>query len=100
MRSIAARLGRASSTVSREIGRNGGLDDYRATLAGQAAWERALRPQLCKLIKNRALAGIVADRLRMLGHRSKSPGGPSILSRTIGQATRNPRLVEPFIIKT
>jgi len=66
MRSIAARLGRAPSTISREIGRNGGLDDYRATLADQAAWERALRPKLCKLTKNRALAGIVADMLRML----------------------------------
>ena len=66
MRSIAARLGRAPSTVSREIGRNGGQDGYRAILADQAAWERALRPKLCKLAKNRALAGIVADMLRML----------------------------------
>ena len=66
MRSIAARLGRAPSTVSREIGRNGGLAGYRATLADQATWERALRPKLCKLAKNRALAGIVADMLRML----------------------------------
>jgi IS30 family transposase len=66
MRSIAARLGRAPSTISREIGRNGGQDGYRATLADQAAWERALRPKLCKLAKNRVLAGIVADMLRML----------------------------------
>jgi IS30 family transposase len=66
MRSIAARLGRAPSTISREIGRNGGQDGYRATLADQAAWERALRPKLCKLAKNRALAVIVADMLRML----------------------------------
>jgi hypothetical protein len=49
MRSIAALLGRAPSTMSREIGRNGGQDGYRATLADQAAWERALRPKLCKL---------------------------------------------------
>ena len=66
IRSIAARLGRAPSTISREIGRNGGQHGYRATLADQAAWERALRPKLCKLAKNRALAGIVADLLRML----------------------------------
>ena len=66
MRSIAARLGRAPSTISREIGRNGGQDGYRAALADQAAWERALRPKLCKLAKNPALAGIVADMLRML----------------------------------
>lgn len=66
MRSIAERLGRAPSTISREIGRNGGLHGYRATLADQAAWERALRPKRCKLAKNRALAGVVADMLRML----------------------------------
>ena len=66
MRSIAARLGRAPSTISREIGRNGGQDGYRAILADQAAWKRSLRPKLCKLAKNRALAGIVADMLRML----------------------------------
>jgi IS30 family transposase len=66
MRSVATRLGRAPSTISREIGRNGGQDAYRATLADQAAWERSLRPKLCKLAKNRALAGIVADMLRML----------------------------------
>ena len=45
---------------------NGGHDGYRATLADQAAWERALRPKLCKLAKNRELAGVVADILRML----------------------------------
>ena len=66
MRSIAARLGRAPSTISREIGRNGGQHGYRATLADQAAWERALRPKLCKLAKNRALARVVSDMLRML----------------------------------
>ena len=66
MRSVAARLGRAPSTINREIGRNGGQDDYRATLADQAAWGRSLRPKPCKLAKNRALAGVVADMLRML----------------------------------
>jgi IS30 family transposase len=66
MRWIAARLGRSPSTISREIGRNGGQTGYRATLADQATWERAVRPKLCKLAKNRALAGLVADMLRML----------------------------------
>jgi IS30 family transposase len=66
MRSIAAQLGRSPSTISREIGRNGSQVGYRATVADQATWERALRPKLCKLAKNRALAGIVADLLRML----------------------------------
>jgi len=66
IRSVAARLGRSPSTVCREIRRNGGQDGYRAALADEAAWERSLRPKCCKLAKNRALAGVVADLLRML----------------------------------
>jgi IS30 family transposase len=66
MRSVAARLGRAPSTISREIGRNAGQGGYRASVADEAAWNRALRPKRCKLVKNRALAGVVADLLRML----------------------------------
>ncbi len=38
-RSIAASLGRAPSTVSREIKRNGGRRHYRASQADQAAWD-------------------------------------------------------------
>jgi IS30 family transposase len=66
MRSIAAQLGRAPSTVSREIRRHGGQADYRATEADHAAWDRALRPKRCKLAEDRALARIVADKLRLL----------------------------------
>ena len=66
VRAIAARLGRAPSTVSRELQRNGGRDDYRATQADSAAWARALRPKRCKLAENRALASVVADKLRLL----------------------------------
>jgi IS30 family transposase len=60
IRSIAASLGRAPSTVSREVRRNGGLEDYRAVQADQRAWDRARRPKPCKLVVNRKLAGIVA----------------------------------------
>jgi IS30 family transposase len=63
--SIAARIGRAPSTVSREIERNGGRIGYRASQADSAAWGRALRPKRCKLVENRALARIVADKLRL-----------------------------------
>ena len=66
IRSIAASLGRAPSTVSREIHRNGGRRRYRASHANQAAWERAHRPKRCKLVENRALARIVARKLRQL----------------------------------
>src|ERR1700690_446976 len=37
-RSMARLLGRSPSTVSREMGRNGGCDRYRATLADENAW--------------------------------------------------------------
>jgi DNA-binding CsgD family transcriptional regulator len=50
IRSTAARLGRAPSTISREIRRNGGQGNYRATEADRAAWDRALRPKCCKLV--------------------------------------------------
>ena len=63
---IAARLDRAPSTVSREINRNGGRANYRAAEADDAAWDRALRPKVCKLTEHRALARIVADKLRLL----------------------------------
>ena len=66
LRVIAASLGRAPSTISREINRNGGRRDYRACEADQAAWDRAHRPKRCKLAENRALARIVARKLRKL----------------------------------
>lgn len=65
MRSIAARLGRSPSTISREIQRNGGPGCYRAAQADQAAWDRARRPKRCKLAQNRILARIVAGRLQL-----------------------------------
>jgi IS30 family transposase len=66
IRSIAIALGRAPSTISREIGRNGGHESYRAAQAEQAAWDRARRPKTCKLVENRALAQVVAARLQLL----------------------------------
>ena len=65
LRSIAASLGRAASTVSREINRNGGRRRYRANGADQAAWDGAHRAKTCKLVQNRALARIVASKLQL-----------------------------------
>lgn len=65
LRSIAASLSRAPSTVSREISRNGSRRDYRASEADQAAWDRAHRPKTCRLVQNRALAQIVAEKLQL-----------------------------------
>lgn len=64
LRSIAGSLGRAPSTVSREIHRNGGRGAYRASQAEAAAWDRALRPKVCKLAEHRGLARVVSAKLR------------------------------------
>ena len=64
LRSIAMLLGRAPSTISREINRNGDRGTYRASQADQAAWDRANRPKICKLVGNRALAAIVTRKLQ------------------------------------
>jgi IS30 family transposase len=64
IRSIAATLGRAPSTISREIRRNGGNERYRASHAEQAAWDRAHRPKTCKLALHPMLASQVADKLQ------------------------------------
>lgn len=64
MRAIAASLGRAPSTVSRELRRNHGTQGYRANQADERAWERARRPKPCKLTTHRALAKMVAGKLR------------------------------------
>jgi len=65
LRSIALRLGRSPSTISRELTRNGGRRSYRAHEAEQAAWDRARRPKTCKLALNRPLARLVARQLRL-----------------------------------
>lgn len=65
MRSIAAGIGRAPSTISRELGRNEGTSRYRASLADQAAWDRVRRPKACKLGLQRSLARQVARLLRV-----------------------------------
>jgi IS30 family transposase len=66
LRSIATKLDRSPSTVSREINRNGGRQCYRANEADQSAWDRAHRPKTCKLVQNRDLARVVASKLKKL----------------------------------
>ncbi len=63
MRAIASRLGRTASTVSREVGRNGGREDYRAAMAEERAWRRARRPKRYLLAKNDSLCDVVAKKL-------------------------------------
>jgi IS30 family transposase len=64
MRRIASGLGRAPSTVSREIARHGGRTRYRAVHADDRAWRNAKRPKPCLLATNPRLRMLVAEKLR------------------------------------
>jgi len=67
VRAIARRLGRAPSTVSRELRRNaatrGGKLDYRASVAQWKADLVARRPKTAKLVANERLREYVQERL-------------------------------------
>src|SRR4051794_12183615 len=67
VREIARRLGRAPSTISRELRRNaatrGGRLDYRAGIAQWKAELMARRPKAAKLVANDRLRDYVQDRL-------------------------------------
>jgi IS30 family transposase len=67
VREIARRLGRAPSTISRELRRNaatrGGRLEYRATVAQWHADRRGTRPKVAKLAANDGLRAYVQDRL-------------------------------------
>lgn len=63
VRRIARALGRAPSTISREITRNDGRIRYRADRADRAAWDRAQRPKHCRLATHAQLCTAVATQL-------------------------------------
>jgi IS30 family transposase len=64
-RAIARRLGRAPSTVSREVGGVAGRGRYRATRADDLACVRALRPKPTKLDRNPRLRQAVVGMLEL-----------------------------------
>jgi transposase, IS30 family len=64
-RAIAKRLGRAPSTVSRELARNGGRSRYRAQCADAAAIRRAARPKPSKLAVDPRLRAVVEAKLAL-----------------------------------
>lgn len=67
LRSIAATLWCVPSTVSREVGANGGRDGYRPLAAQRRAQEQARRPKPAKLAVNTELcARVTADLERLL----------------------------------
>lgn len=63
LRQIAIHIGRPTSTVSREVARHGGRENYRAASADDAAWESARRPQKCRLAESPRLRWLVAQKL-------------------------------------
>ena len=65
LRSIASRLGRAPSTVSREVKVNGGPVKYRAAVAHRASRRRAKRPKPMKLGECRRLREAVEAQLEL-----------------------------------
>jgi IS30 family transposase len=65
LRSIAVRIGRSPSTVSREVTRNWGRQDYRAGNAEQAALNRGRRPKPAKLTMHSRLWAEVVARLEV-----------------------------------
>ena len=64
-RAMARRLGRAASTVSREVHRNGGRQSYRAAAADGAAVGRRRRPKPGKLALSSALRAEVEAGLQL-----------------------------------
>lgn len=89
VREIARSLGRAPSTISRELRRNaatrGGRLDYRASVAQWHADRQARRPKLCKLATDDRLRQYVQDRLagQVCAPNGRSIPGPEV--RWIGR---------------
>jgi IS30 family transposase len=65
VRAMARDLGRAPSTISREIARNGGRRHYRALNAETQAWQRARRPKSSRFAQSPMLRAAVHAKLRV-----------------------------------
>jgi IS30 family transposase len=64
LRTIAARLDRSPSTISREVNRNGGREAYRAAQAESRAMDQARRPKACALLRSKRLRRVVIGLLK------------------------------------
>src|SRR5215468_12287979 len=65
LRGIAGGLGRAPSTVCREVAANGGAGRYRACAADRRALRRAHRPRPAKLARCPRLRQVVESKLEL-----------------------------------
>lgn len=79
---IAAELGRAVSTVSREVARNSGVNGYRAVRADRLAVARAPGRARANSLTIRCCAAMWRTSSRCAGHRSRSVAGCALTSRT------------------
>ncbi|HEY9376197.1 MAG TPA: IS30 family transposase [Jiangellaceae bacterium] len=96
VRQIARRLGRAPSTISRELRRNaatrGGVLDYRASIAQWKAELSARRPKAAKLAENKRLRDYVQDRLAgSIAHPDGRVTGPDVRWNGRRHGRRQPR---------
>lgn len=62
---IADLIGRSTSTISREVKRNGGRSEYRGNLADRRAWTQSKRTKKCLLALNEPLRCAVAKKLSL-----------------------------------
>ena len=65
IRDTASAISRSPSTVSREIARHGGRNQYRAADADSQTWDQARRPKTCRLATHPRLRVMVASKLRL-----------------------------------
>ncbi len=82
LRAIAGFLQRSHSTVSREVARNGGRQQYRAQQADASAWLRARRPKTSKLAADQVLRSHVQ---RCLAQDWSPPDQPPASARVSGR---------------
>ncbi len=87
LRQIGRRLGRAPSTVSREVRRHGGRRHYRAATAETQAWDHAGGPSGAGSRPRRPCAGWWRRSSPWIGPRSKFPSGFAAPFRTILSST-------------
>lgn len=89
---IARRVKRPTSTVSREVGLNGGREGYRAAAAHERAAKARRRPRPCKLHADPEMGAFVEKELRAgvapapISAKLRKNGGATVCAETIYQA--------------
>lgn len=99
-RCIAAELGRAPSTIAREIARNGGRKSYRCVAAERRARKQARRPKPCKLATHRRLRGVVANKLRHLWSPEQISNWLKLQSSDVGMQISHEAIYQSLFIQT